>query len=126
MIIFSCFGGVGRKSVALLHLPEVITAHKSLGIPSVSARFGTSPYIFNVLMWLMARLIPKSKLQDRQFAQLLANFSAPFIKLADPIVGETVAMRVDLEFDQEKTSSGVFVHPKMSDSIGTCVSAFAR
>lgn len=97
-----------------------------LQVPSVSARFGTSPDIFNGMMWLIARLLPKSTLQDPSFAANLGKFSTPFIKAADLIVGEAVAIRVDLEFKQGKKSSGVFVHPKMSSSIGVCVSAFAR
>lgn len=97
-----------------------------LQIPSVSARFGTSPDIFNGMMWLVARLFPKSMLQDPSFAETLGKISTPFIKAADLIVGEAVAMRVDLEFNEGKKSSGVFVHPKMSSSIGVCVSAFAR
>ncbi|GMH35711.1 hypothetical protein BSKO_03579 [Bryopsis sp. KO-2023] len=118
--------GVGRKNVFLLNLPEVSTAQQVLGIPNVSARFGTSPDVFNWLMWLMARVLPQSLLQDKSFAESMAKFSAPFIEAADKRVGEGVGMRVDLEFDQGKSSSGVFVHPKMSESIGFCVGAFAR
>ena len=51
--------GLGRKGVWLYNLPEVKTGHEVLRVPSVSARFGTSPFIWNWGTWLVARLAPK-------------------------------------------------------------------
>ena len=53
--------GIGRKGVWLYSLPEVASGHQVLGVPSISARFGTDPDIWNWAMWAMARLLPKSK-----------------------------------------------------------------
>ena len=53
--------GVGRKAVWLYSLPEVASGHQVFGVPSISARFGTDPDVWNWAMWLMARLVPKSK-----------------------------------------------------------------
>jgi hypothetical protein len=57
--------GIGRKGVYLYNLPEVSSAVRCLGVPGVSARFGTDPFIWNWAMWLIARAVPRSFLQDR-------------------------------------------------------------
>ena len=57
--------GIGRRSCFLYHLPEVVSTHKCLGVPSVSARFSTAPEFWNLAMWLVARLAPASFLRDR-------------------------------------------------------------
>jgi hypothetical protein len=51
--------GLGRRSAWLYNLPEVQTGFDVLRVPSVSARFGTSPAIWNLGMWLLARIAPK-------------------------------------------------------------------
>ncbi|CAD7702629.1 unnamed protein product [Ostreobium quekettii] len=117
---------VGRKGAYLWNLPEVASAHNCMGVPNVSARFGTSPQVWNWVMWLMARLVPKDVLQDREAMSVLANISEPMIRLVDLFVGETVAMRVDAELEGGKAASGLFVHPKLSESVGACVGAFAQ
>lgn len=53
--------GLGRKAVWLYSLPEVASGHRVFGVPNISARFGTSPDVWNWAMWAMARLVPKSK-----------------------------------------------------------------
>ena len=53
------FAGVGRRSVYLYPLPEVQSAFDILRVPSVSARFGTAPDVWNWGMVLMSRLAPK-------------------------------------------------------------------
>lgn len=40
------------------NLPEVSSAHEILGVPSVSARFGTSPFFWNWGMEAMTKLLP--------------------------------------------------------------------
>jgi hypothetical protein len=40
-------------------LPEVRSTHEVLGVPSVSARFGTYPQIWNIAMGTIATLVPK-------------------------------------------------------------------
>jgi hypothetical protein len=39
-------------------LPEVKSAHKFLGVPTVSARFGTSPFFWNWGMEAFANFLP--------------------------------------------------------------------
>jgi len=40
-------------------LPEVKSTHEVLKVPSVSARFGTYPQIWNIAMGMVASLVPK-------------------------------------------------------------------
>lgn len=40
------------------NLPEVMSAHEVLGVPTVSARFGTSPFFWNWGMEIMANFVP--------------------------------------------------------------------
>lgn len=40
------------------NLPEVRSAHEILGVPTVSARFGTSPFFWNWGMEAMTKLLP--------------------------------------------------------------------
>ena len=56
----------------------------------------------------------------------LASLSLPIIRFVDQFSGESVGMRVDLEFDGDKTAAGIYVHSKLSESIGTCINAFAQ
>ena len=42
--------------VFLLNLPEVSAAHSHLGVPTVTARFGTAPGIWNGAMAAVAAL----------------------------------------------------------------------
>ncbi len=53
--------GIGRRSVYLYNLPEVVSGHQTFGVPSISARFGTDPQYWNWAMVLTARLLPKSE-----------------------------------------------------------------
>ncbi|CAI5457587.1 unnamed protein product [Closterium sp. Yama58-4] len=51
--------GVGERSTYLLNLPEVVSAHEVLGVPTVSARFGTAPHMWNWAMHLLRSLLPQ-------------------------------------------------------------------
>ncbi|KAK6141533.1 hypothetical protein DH2020_024725 [Rehmannia glutinosa] len=50
--------GIGKKDVFLLNLPEVRSIHEVLGVPTVSARFGTAPFFWNWGMVAMTYLLP--------------------------------------------------------------------
>lgn len=87
---------VGLREVFLCNLPEVESSHKYLNVPSVEARFGTDPGIYNTLMAGMSKLLPKEFLADQDNAKMLAAISMPLVKLTDVISGEAVAMRIDV------------------------------
>mmetsp|Transcript_29014 Transcript_29014/g.55656 ORF Transcript_29014/g.55656 Transcript_29014/m.55656 type:complete len:443 (-) Transcript_29014:230-1558(-) len=118
--------GVGTREVFLYNLPEVASAHKIMGIPSVSARFGTSPGVFNSAMAMMAQLAPKSLLQNESSVKPLVALAAPFVKLADPLVGEVCAMKISLQMDNGQNPTGIYVHKKLSVCVGQATAAFAQ
>ncbi len=120
------FGKAGRRETFLYHLPEVSSTHAALGVPTVSARFGTSPGVWNFAMETMARLVPRATLQDPAAAMQLARLLDPLVRAVDGLVGERTAMRVDVEFSGGAIVSGRFVHNRLSVSVGRCVAAFAR
>ncbi|KAI5084221.1 hypothetical protein GOP47_0000390 [Adiantum capillus-veneris] len=118
--------GVGRRSVYLLNLPEVASAHEVLGVPSVSARFGTEPMFWNWAMGAVASLAPPGFLKDRAKVEKLVGFANPLVRAVDGFVGEHVSMRVDFETTTGKKSVGLFTHKKLSVCVGVAVSAFVR
>ncbi len=40
------------------------------------------------------------------------------MRLVDPFIGEAVGMRVDVDLEDGTTAAGVYVHKKLSDSVG--------
>ena len=48
----------------------------------------------------------------------LAKLSDPWVRLVDPFIGEAVGMRVDVDLEDGTTAAGVYVHKKLSDSVG--------
>jgi hypothetical protein len=118
--------GLGKKAVWLYHLPEVESTFMNLKVPTVSARFGTDPNFWNWAMVATARLLPKSMLQDRAKIRAFANWTGPFIRFVDPIIGEKVGMRIDVDYEDGTSAVGIFIHKRLSDSVGICCAAFVR
>ncbi|KAK8954386.1 hypothetical protein KSP39_PZI002294 [Platanthera zijinensis] len=106
--------GVGRKDVFLLNLPEVKSAHEILGVPTVSARFGTAPFFWNWGMEAMVNFVPANILRDKSKVQQLVRLFDPLVRAIDGIVGERVSMRVDLECANGRTTLGLFTHKQLS------------
>ncbi|KAK9860398.1 hypothetical protein WJX84_011416 [Apatococcus fuscideae] len=118
--------GCGRRRVYLYNLPEVHSTFKYMRVPTVSARFGTAPEFWNWAMVAVARLAPKTMLSDRSKIKAFSKLSDPWVRLVDPIVGEQVGMRVDVDLSDGTTACGLFVHKRLSDSVGICIAAFAQ
>ena len=116
---------MGKRETFLYNLPEVATTRATLAAPNVSARFGTSPGIWNGAMGAMAALLPRSVLQDRGAALSLARALEPLVRAVDALVGETVAMRVDVDLASGPAVSSLFVHRQLSRAVGNAVAAFA-
>lgn len=117
--------GIGKRDVYLLNLPEVRTAYEILGIPSVSARFGTAPFFWNWGMEVMTALLPPEFLRDRNKVQNLVKLFDPLVRAVDGIAGERVSMRVDLECSNGRSTLGIFSHRRLSVSVGMATAAFA-
>ncbi|KAK9837667.1 hypothetical protein WJX74_002531 [Apatococcus lobatus] len=118
--------GCGKRRVYLYNLPEVHSTFKYMRVPTVSARFGTAPEFWNWAMVAVARLAPKGMLQDRSKIKAFGKLSDPWVRLIDPIIGEQVGMRVDVDLSDGTTACGLFVHKRLSDSVGICIAAFAQ
>ncbi|CAK9187683.1 unnamed protein product [Ilex paraguariensis] len=117
--------GIGKRDVFLLNLPEVRSAHEFLGVPSVSARFGTAPFFWNWGMTAMTNLLPADFLRDRSKVNRLVELFDPLVRAVDGIAGERVSMRVDLECSDGRKTVGIFSHRKLSISVGIATAAFA-
>eukprot|EP00873_Tetraselmis_striata_P024375 jgi/Tetstr1/444639/TSEL_032487.t1 len=117
--------GVGRKSVYLYNLPEIASTHKYLGVPSVSARFGTSE-LWNWAMVAVARLAPKSMLENREAVSKFAALSDPLVRAVDKIVGEKVSMKIEVDFTDGTSVCGLYTHKYLSESVGLSTAAFAN
>ncbi|RWR74728.1 Saccharopine dehydrogenase isoform 2 [Cinnamomum micranthum f. kanehirae] len=117
--------GIGKRDVYLLNLPEVMSAHEVLGVPTVSARFGTSPFFWNWGMEIMANFVPGEFLRDRSKVQQLVQIFDPFVRAFDGIAGERMSMRVDLDCSNGRNTVGIFSHRRLSVSVGTAIAAFA-
>ncbi|CAI9768622.1 unnamed protein product [Fraxinus pennsylvanica] len=116
--------GIGKKDVFLLNLPEVRSIHEVLEVPTVSARFGTSPFFWNWGMAAMTSLLPSEFLRDRSKVQQLVQQFDPLVRAVDRIAGEKVSMRVDLECSDGRHRIGIFSHRRLSESVGTAIAAF--
>nr|CBX25276.1 hypothetical_protein [Oryza brachyantha] len=67
--------GVRKKDVYLLNLPEVKSAYKVLGVPTVSARFGTAPFFWNWGMQAFANFLPAVDLDCSNGRNTIGLFS---------------------------------------------------
>lgn len=116
--------GIRKRDVFLLNLPEVRSAHEILGVPTVSARFGTAPFFWNWGMSAIANFVPVDFLRNRNKVQKLVQILDPFVRAVDGIAGERVSMRIDLECSNGQKTVGIFSHKKLSVSVGNCTAAF--
>lgn len=107
-----------------MNLPEVKSAHRFLGVPTVDARLGTDPFIWNWGMENFANFLPAVFLRDKNIILKLTKFVDPFIRVIDGIVGEHVTMRIDLDSSNGNTI-GLFTHNNLSVSVGYATAALA-
>lgn len=84
---------VGTRSTYYFDLPETHTCHRALAIPSVSARFATAPDLWNTATRLLIQYAPWV-LHDTAWINRLIWWSGPYIKAADWLVGESLAMHI--------------------------------
>ncbi|KAG8089109.1 hypothetical protein GUJ93_ZPchr0011g28151 [Zizania palustris] len=106
--------GVRKKDVYLLNLPEVKSAYEILGVPTVSARFGTAPFFWNWGMQAFANFLPVEYLRDKNKVTKLVEFVDPFVRAIDGIAGERVSIRIDLDCTNGRNTIGLFSHRKLS------------
>ncbi|XP_027185653.1 uncharacterized protein LOC113783641 isoform X3 [Coffea eugenioides] len=112
------------KPERLRNLPEVCSAYEILGVPTVSARFGTAPFFWNWGMLAMTNLLPAEFLRDRSKVQQLVQAFDPLVRAVDKFAGERVSMRVDLEGSDGYNRIAIFSHRQLSKSVGNATAAF--
>ncbi|XP_010500613.1 PREDICTED: uncharacterized protein LOC104777975 isoform X2 [Camelina sativa] len=106
--------GIRKRDVYLLNLPEVRSTHEVLGVPTVSARFGTAPFFWNWGMEIMTKVLPPEVLRDKAKVQQMVELFDPVVRALDGFAGERVSMRVDLECSDGRTTVGLFSHKSLS------------
>jgi hypothetical protein len=100
---------VGRQKVFAWPFPEAATVSKQLRIRGNSlAAMGTAPAVWNDMLGLLVKVVPRPWWRNHKFSQFLADFSEPLVKATDWFLqvvselthtggsGETHAMRVDV------------------------------
>src|SRR6476659_282785 len=70
--------------------------------------------------------LPTGLLQNPSAVSGLAKLTDPLVRAVDAVVGEKVAMLVEVELSDGKIAAGLFIHKKLSDSVGISTAAFAR
>lgn len=65
-------------------------------------------------------------LQDRRKVKTFVQAVDPIVRATDAVAGEAVGMLVELQFDDSKEAVGIFVHKRLSESVGSSTAAFAE
>jgi len=117
---------IGRRRTMILNLPEVLSAHAVLGVPNVSAFFGTAPDFWNLLLLAMVKLVPASLLGDRDFATKFAAISLPINRAVDAVVGSAAGIRIDVKDESNETQRrALWTGKYLSQAVGLCTAAMA-
>lgn len=117
---------IGKRRTMILNLPEVLSAHAVLGVPNVSAFFGTAPDFWNVLLLALVKIVPASLLGDRQFATKFAAISLPINRLVDAVVGSAAGIRIDVRNEKNETQRcALWTGRYLSQAVGLCTAAMA-
>ena len=116
---------VGERSVWNWPFPEGCTVAEKLAITgSSSVGMGTAPDLWNSVMGLMVRVVPRGWWKERAFSQGLADFSQPLVTVTDRFTGETHAMRVDATLEDGSRVSAVQAHTSFRRCVGQSCAEF--
>ena len=87
---------IGPRDVYPFELPETTSIQQVFNVPTVTARFGTGPPVFNWLSWFTG-LAGGALLRSSHTAQAIYGRMCYYMTLAiDPFVGERFGMRIDV------------------------------
>jgi len=116
---------VGERSVWNWPFPEGCTVAERLEISgSSSVGMGTAPDLWNSVMGLMVRVVPRGWWKERAFSQGLADFSQPLVTITDRFTGETHAMRVDATAEDGSRVTAVQAHKSFRRCVGQSCAEF--
>jgi NAD(P)-dependent dehydrogenase (short-subunit alcohol dehydrogenase family) len=127
---------VGRKTVFAWPFPEAATVPKDVKARGNSyAAMGTAPDIWNAMLGLLVKLVPRHLWRNSQFSKFMADFSQPLVLATDALLqqtgtGETHAIRVDVTSvagprEQAKAVSIVQAHDSFRQCVGQSCAEFA-
>jgi hypothetical protein len=125
---------VGSQPVFAWPFPEAATVATELRARGGSiAAMGTAPGIWNTMLAILVKLIPRPWWRNETFSKFLADFSEPMVWATDKIlrasdpagVGETHAMRVDVSGRRGPHISIVQAHDSFRQCVGQSCAEFA-
>lgn len=98
-----------------------------------SAAMGTAPDVWNTMLGVLVRLVPRSWWRNERFSQFLADFSQPLVGATDAWLnwrdpfanGETHAMRIDATLDDQSGISIVQAHDSFRHCVAQSCAEFA-
>lgn len=123
---------VGTKTIFAWPFPEAATVARDLRARGNSyAGMGTAPDVWNVMLGVLVRLVPRRLWREERFSKFVADFSKPLVSLTDAWLrengtGETHAMRIDVtSADDERSASIVQAHDSFRRCVGQSCAEFA-
>jgi predicted dinucleotide-binding enzyme len=129
---------VGTQTIFAWPFPEAATVAKNVGARGNSyAGMGTAPELWNDMLGLLVKLVPRPWWRNTRFSKFMADFSEPLVLATDSLLqktgtGETHAMRIDvtsvppgLQKDGGKGVSIVQAHDSFRVCVGQSCAEFA-
>jgi predicted dinucleotide-binding enzyme len=127
---------VGQKTVFAWPFPEAATVPKDIKARGNSyAAMGTAPDIWNAMLGVLVKVVPRHFWRNTQFSKFMADFSQPLVLATDALLqqtgtGETHAMRVDVTSiagprEQAKAVSIIQAHDSFRQCVGQSCAEFA-
>jgi len=129
---------VGRKTLFAWPFPEAATVARDVEASGHSyAAMGTAPDIWNGMLGLLVKLVPRPLWKDTRFSKFMADFSQPLVFATDALLqqsgtGELHAMRVDVTSTaaagSSEKSKGVSIvqgHDSFRQCVGQSCAEFA-
>lgn len=94
---------IGKRNVYPFELPETTSIHIALDVPSVSAKFGTAPDIFNLLSWFTGQAMTTLLESSHTLFSLYVSFCFMISSIVDRFVGKAFGMEIAVVGNDGKT-----------------------
>lgn len=110
-----------KKATFYLELPEAHSIFETYRVPNVVARFGTAPEASNIATYLTGKVLPRSILRDTAKVASFVSSCKPWLDLMDKLVGENLAMRVDVVGTDGVQRTAQYFHDSCIGASGTTI-----
>ncbi|CAI5507856.1 unnamed protein product, partial [Closterium sp. Naga37s-1] len=111
--------------ILLLPLPSPSFSYFTVGTGGAGPTILTTSLLLLLLQRMVGALEPLAVLQDRSAVQRIVGALEPLVRATDGSAGERVAMRVDLETENGRSTTARISHRRLSVSVGVATAAFA-